>query len=164
MQPKKEIKHNRKMTSEDVRQIVAELHRWEAGELGSKLTWLVLEKNCGFTRAALNAKPEIKQAYSAAKTALRKGGITSTAKAHLETAATKERNDKLRRKLDESQAKNVEMQLLWQRVAYNLMAKGHGSISKYDQPIPPGEPVPDQETVDKVIGIYDRPLPARARK
>jgi hypothetical protein len=158
------IKHNRKMTSADVRRIVTELRRWEAGELGSKLTWSRLERDFGFTRVALNAKPEIKQVYSAAKTALRKGGITSTAKAHLGMAAAKERIDKLRRKLDESEAKNEKMQLLWQRVAYHLMAKGLGSISIYDQPIPPREPVPDPETVDKVIGIYDRPLPARARK
>ena len=64
----------------------------------------------------------------------------------------------------QTEAKVEEMQLLWQRVAYHLMAKGLGCISMYDQSIPPGEPVPDPGTVDKVIGIYDRPLPSRARK
>ena len=61
------------MSDSDINTIVADLDRWALGELGSKLTWAVLEERFGFSRQSLQAKSEIKAAYDNAKRALSGG-------------------------------------------------------------------------------------------
>ncbi len=164
MPPERKIKRSRKMTSIDVRRIVAELKRWEAGELGSKLTWSLLEKSFEFTRAAMNSKVEIKQAYTTARSALKKGGATSNAKTRTELEAAKDTNSRLRQRVAELESQLENMQLLWQRIAYHLMTKGVGSISMFDQPIPHGEAVPGIEKSEKLIVSLAGPLQKRNRR
>lgn len=60
-------KRFRRMSDSDINTIVADLDRWAMGELGSKLTWAVLEERFGFSRQSLQAKSEIKAAYDNAK-------------------------------------------------------------------------------------------------
>ena len=49
-------KRFRRMSDSDINTIVADLDRWAMGELGSKLTWAVLEERFGFSRQSLQAK------------------------------------------------------------------------------------------------------------
>ncbi|MEH9240134.1 hypothetical protein RAF34_24015, partial [Klebsiella pneumoniae] len=70
-------KRFRRMSDSDINTIVADLDRWAMGELGSKLTWAVLEERFGFSRQSLQAKSEIKAAYDNAKRAL-SGGLVKT--------------------------------------------------------------------------------------
>lgn len=65
------------MSESDIKTIVRDLDRWALGELGSKLTWAMLEDRFGFSRQSLQAKAEIKAAYDNAKTAL-SGGLIKT--------------------------------------------------------------------------------------
>ena len=44
------VKRFRRMSDSDINTIVADLDRWALGELGSKLTWAVLEERFGFSR------------------------------------------------------------------------------------------------------------------
>lgn len=71
------VKRFRRMSDSDINTIVVDLDRWALGELGSKLTWAVLEERFGFSRQSLQAKPEIKAAYDNAKQAL-SGGLVKT--------------------------------------------------------------------------------------
>ncbi|BDR46202.1 hypothetical protein IPCEC42_45130 [Escherichia coli] len=49
------VKRFRRMSDSDINTIVADLDRWALGELGSKLTWAVLEERFGFSRQSLQA-------------------------------------------------------------------------------------------------------------
>jgi len=48
------------MTDSDVKSIITDLDRWASGQLGSKLTWSILEDRFEFSRQSLQAKAEIK--------------------------------------------------------------------------------------------------------
>jgi len=82
------VKRFRRMAESDIKSIIADLDRWTLGQLGSKLTWAILEERFGFSRQSLQAKSEIKAAYDHAKKTLT-GGLVKT-----KEQATKE-NDEL---------------------------------------------------------------------
>lgn len=47
------VKRFRRMSDSDINMIVADLDRWAMGDLGSKLTWGLLEERFGFSRQSL---------------------------------------------------------------------------------------------------------------
>jgi hypothetical protein len=81
------------MANSDIASIVLDLDRWAAGQLGSKLTWAILEERFGFSRQSLQAKSEIKAAYDLAKLALSGGLVKSREQAVKD-------NDALQREID----------------------------------------------------------------
>ena len=130
------IKRNRKMTQEDVRGIVSELKRWQDGELGLKLNWEKVEKFSGFTKPALHAKQEIKEAFQQAKEALQNPDRKSSSRQKDDYAVYLENRAKT---LDEQleKYKNLENEWLgkWQRIAYHLRVHGL-SIEDVDRELP----------------------------
>ena len=115
------IKRNRKMTQEDVQGIVSELRRWQEGEMGLKLNWEKVEKFSGFTKPALHAKQEVKEAFQNAKGALQNTDRKSVSRQRDDYAVYLENRIKV---LDD-QLKNyrkLENDWLgkWQRIVYHL--------------------------------------------
>jgi hypothetical protein len=132
----RKIRKNRKMTTEDIGFIIQELRRWEQGDFGPKLTWEKIEKFTGFTKPALHAKPEIKEAFQKAKEILAKGGRKSVARQKDEYAVYLEnKTGALQEEL--KKYKQLEMTWLakWQRIAYHLKVRGI-SIEEVDQTLP----------------------------
>jgi len=61
----------RRMTANDIRNVVAEIEAHARGERDGRLTWNCLEAFCGFSHVALWQKAEIKEAFQRAKKTLR---------------------------------------------------------------------------------------------
>jgi hypothetical protein len=119
------IKRNRKMTPEDVQGIVSELRRWQEGEMGLKLNWEKVEKFSGFTKPALHAKQEIREAFKSAKQALQNPDRKSASRLKDDYAIYLENRIKsLNGELE--QYKKLENDWLgkWQRIAYHLRVHG----------------------------------------
>jgi len=51
-----------RMTPQHELEIVAELMRWQSGDLGSNFKWDVIVNQFGFSKPTLSSKPSIKEA------------------------------------------------------------------------------------------------------
>lgn len=129
------IRKNRKMTPEDISLIVQRLKQWEQGDFGPKLTWEKIEDFTGFTKPALHAKSEIKEAFQKAKEILAKGGRKSVARQKDEYAVYLE-NKTAALQEELKKYKDLEMTWLakWQRIAYHLKVRGL-SMEDVDRPL-----------------------------
>jgi pterin-4a-carbinolamine dehydratase len=143
-----------KLTEKQISWVLFELERWADGELGSKLTWLALERIAGFSRQALAAHPEIQSAYKKAKLALRSGSIKASRSQTNEQMRTLERKiASLEAIVADYKKREEQWQMRWQRIAYNLQQKGF-SVSEVDGP----DKVPTQRETAKVLSLFDKPL------
>jgi hypothetical protein len=143
-----------KLSKKQISLILFELERWAEGELGSKLTWSVLEQISGFSRQALAAHPEIQSAYKKAKLALRNGSIKSSRSQQSEQMRTLERKvASLGAIVDDYKKREEQWQMRWQRIAYNLQQKGF-SVSEVDR----ADKVPTQRETAKILRLFDQPL------
>ena len=117
-------KRFRRMTESDINLIIKDLNRWAMGDLGSKLTWGLLEERFGFSRQSLQAKSEIKAAYDTAKLAL-SGGLVKT-----KEQATQENQEllieiaRLKAELEAYRQKEQKWMLRWQQIAFHVRQKG----------------------------------------
>jgi hypothetical protein len=161
MSHKGAIKRNRKMTQQDINEIISEIYRWESGNLGSDLTWARLEEFSGFTRAALNSKMQIKVAYEKAKKALSKSGKPRIARERDYNNYLEKALEKARTELKEYKEREKGWLIKWQRIAYNIMAKGLVSIEAFDQAIPENAIPPDSKTVENIIRPFEKPLQSK---
>lgn len=152
----------RRMAINDVKSIVLDLDRWANGQLGSKLTWAILEERFGFSRQSLQAKPEIKAAYDLAKQALSGGLVKSREQ------ATKD-NDELQRDIARLKLEIVEYRkredlwrLRWQRIAYHIRAKGV-QMFDIDKPLQNETVTLTESDVAKIIKPFDKDIPPSGR-
>ena len=150
------------MSSTDVNAVVKDLDRWSLGELGSKLTWEVLESRFGFSRQSLQAKPEIKAAYLHAKNSLSGGLVKSREQATQENEELIREIEKQKIQIEEYQKRENLWKQRWQRIAYHIRQKG---IQMYnvDKSIE-GEykPLNDRE-VAEIIRPFDKEIPPSGR-
>ena len=149
------------MTEQDIKEILAELNRWESGELGSKLTWHRISDFSGYTRKALYSKPEIRSAFEIAKKALSKSGKTRIARERGHIGYLEKKLKAVERELAMYKKREKGWLIKWQRVAYHIMEKGIVGIQYYDQPIPENASLPDQKTTNNVIEFINKPLPPK---
>ena len=155
--------NNRRLTEGDIRQIVLELQRWTEGELGSKLTWALLEKQTGFSRQALQAHLSIKSAYQAAKEALRGGLIKTRSEFSTEVTQMRAELDELKSQLKAYKMKEKAWQKRWQRIAYHVRMKGI-SIASIDRSADNEDHYPAKNESTKILEPFDQPLPPTGRK
>lgn len=125
-------KHVPKMTDADRQYALKELEAWRDGQRGSKLAWNLLEKTTGFSRQTLSAKPEIKEAYDAAKAALSQGLRPRRPK---NDGYVEDRLKHLTNELEHYKQLEAEWLERWMRIAYHLRGKGL-SIEDMDRPLP----------------------------
>ncbi len=114
----------RRMSDSDMKTIVADLDRWSAGQLGSKLTWTVLEERFGFSRQSLQAKPEIKAAYDFAKKSLAGGLVINRQKAGKDIEYLQREVQRLELEVADYKRRELLWKERWQRIAYNIRQKG----------------------------------------
>lgn len=112
------------MSDSAVKLIVADLDRWAAGQLRAKLTWAVLEERFGFSRQALQAKPEVKSAYDFAKKSLAGGLVISKDQAGKDIEALQREVQRLELEIAEYKRREILWKERWQRIAYNIRQNG----------------------------------------
>ena len=152
----------KRLSATDVTMIVRELERWRDGQLGSKLTWAILESTYGYSRQALQAHPRIKLAYVAAKEALR-GGLVKTRTEHSEELEELMANIQvLEASLDDYKKKENDWQKRWQRIAFHLRNKGL-SVVEIDSSIPDGGSHPTKKEVELILLPFDKPMSPAGR-
>ncbi|WP_069638367.1 hypothetical protein [Burkholderia sp. PAMC 26561] len=133
---KRKIRANRKMTEDDVLRIKGELKRWEMKELGTKLTWDILERFSGFTRPALSAHPEIVDALKLARLALQSDRAAATRASLSRADEIVRENARLAKELAKYKRGEDVWHEKWICIAYNAQARGI-SIEELTQNIPP---------------------------
>ena len=156
------IKGSRRISDADVVQMVRELDKWASGQLGSKLTWAILEKRFGFSRQSLQSKPLIKAAYDQAKSAL-SGGIVRTKEKVVEDNGRLSREvDRLKRALEAWELKDKQWKQRYQRIAFHLRQKGL-HLYDLDREIHPGSQGPTERETGDVLRIFDKAIPPSGR-
>lgn len=156
------VKRFRRIADNEIRTIVAELDKWALGQLGSKLTWSKLEERFGFSRQSLQAKPEIKAAYTTAKHAL-SGGLVKT-----KEQATKQNEDylieikRLNSELEAFRQKEQAWMRRWQQIAFHIRQKG---IQMSSVDLTPGSKadLPANTETAKILRPFDKKIPPSGR-
>lgn len=150
------------MSDSDIKSIIAVLDRWAMGELGTKLTWAILEKDVGFSRQSLQSKSEIKAAYDNAKEALR-GGLVKTKE------MTSKENDeliceqkRLKIELEDFKRKEILWMQRWQRIAFHIRQNGI-LVGDVDKPIPDGGDKPTERQTANILRPFDKDIPPSGR-
>lgn len=151
-----------RMSESDIKTIVRDLDRWALGELGSKLTWAMLEDRFGFSRQSLQAKPEIKAAYDNAKTALSGGLIKTKEQATKEAEQLQVEVARLKAELEAYKRKEELWLRRWQQIAFHVRQKGIQMASVDKQP-PEGAELPSNTETAKILKIFDKEIPPSGR-
>lgn len=152
----------RRMANSDIASIVLDLDRWAAGQLGSKLTWAILEERSGFSRQSLQAKPEIKAAYDLAKLALSGGLVKSREQAVKDNDELQREIDRLKLEIKEYQRREGLWKLRWQRIAYHIRAKGI-QMHEIDKQTDSINGLPTEQEAAKIIRPFDKDIPPSGR-
>ena len=156
------VKRFRRMSDSDINTIVADLDRWALGELGSKLTWAVLEERFGFSRQSLQAKSEIKAAYDNAKRAL-SGGLGKTKEqATKEAEGVQVEGARLKAELNAYKRKEERWLCRWQQIAFHVRQKGIQMASVDKAPSEEGV-LPTKTETDKILRPFDKEIPPSGR-
>ena len=155
-------KRFRRMTKHEIAMIVAELDRWAMGQLGSKLTWSILEERYGFSRQSLQAKPEIKAAYDNAKHML-SGKLVKTAE---QTGKENEEllceNRRLKNELDTYKSKELRWLQRWQRIAFHVRQKGI-QMESVDREPPGDAELPSSTESAQILRPFNKDIPPSGR-
>ena len=156
------VKRFRRMSDSDINTIVADLDRWALGELGSKLTWAVLEKRFGFSRQSLQTKSEIKAAYDNAKQALSGGLIKTKEQATKEVKELQVEVDRLKTELEAYKRKEAQWLRRWQQIAFHVRQKGIQMMDVDKAPLEGVELSSNTETA-KILRPFDKEIPPSGR-
>lgn len=148
------------MADTDVKSIIADLDRWAAGQLGSKLTWAILEERSGFSRQSLQAKAEIKAAYDYAKKSLAGGLVKSREQATQENNELLNEVQRLRFEIAEYKRRENLWRERWQRIAFNIRQKGL-QVHEIDQSASENS-LTERET-NNVLRPFDKEIPSSGR-
>ena len=151
-----------RMSESDIKIIVRDLDRWALGELGSKLTWAMLEDRFGFSRQSLQAKPEIKAAYDNAKTALSGGLIKTKEQATKEAEQLQVEVARLKAELEAYKRKEELWLRRWQQIAFHVRQKGIQMASVDKQP-PEGAELPSNTETAQILRPFDKEIPPSGR-
>lgn len=117
--------------------IIAELERWQGGEMGARLTWERVEAFSGYTRQALSRHPEIVHAYKEAKRALADGSRKSRSRTVRDEIAYLDQTvESLRAKIRWYETLEAQWLQRWQRIANQCLQRGL-SIEDLDHPLDP---------------------------
>ncbi|EFL7403219.1 protein kinase, partial [Escherichia coli] len=146
-------KRFRRMSDSDINTIVADLDRWAMGELGSKLTWAVLEERFGFSRQSLQAKSEIKAAYDNAKRALSGGLVKTKEQATKEAEQLQVELARLRTELEAYKQREELWQRRWQQIAFHVRQKGI-QMASVDKTPPEGADLPSNTESAKILKMF----------
>lgn len=155
-------KRFRRMSDSDINTIVADLDRWAMGELGSKLTWAVLEERFGFSRQSLQAKSEIKAAYDNAKRALSGGLVKTKEQATKEAEQLQVELARLRTELEAYKQREELWQRRWQQIAFHVRQKGI-QMASVDKTPPEGADLPSNTESAKILKMFDKEIPSSGR-
>ena len=155
-------KRFRRMGSSDITAVVGDLDRWAAGQLGSKLTWALLEERFGFTRQSLQAKPEIKAAYDLAKKALSGELVKSRKRASDESDELVREVERLKLEIADYQRRETLWKQRWQRIAYHVRAKGI-QMSDVDKATQGQDGLPTEREVSNILRPLDKEIPPSGR-
>lgn len=155
-------KRFRRMSDSDINTIVADLDRWAMGELGSKLTWAVLEERFGFSRQSLQAKSEIKAAYDNAKRALSGGLVKTKEQATKEAEQLQVELARLRTELEAYKQREELWQRRWQQIAFHVRQKGI-QMASVDKTPPEGADLPSNIESAKILKMFDKEIPSSGR-
>lgn len=157
------VKRFRRMSDSDINTIVADLDRWALGELGSKLTWAVLEDRFGFSRQSLQAKSEIKAAYDNAKRALSGELVTTKQQATRQAKELQVEVDRLTAELKAYKLKEEQWLRRWQQIAFHVRQKGMqmGSVDKIPST---GTELPSNTETAQILRPFDQGIPPSGRR
>lgn len=155
-------KRFRRMSDSDINTIVADLDRWALGELGSKLTWAVLEERFGFSRQSLQAKSEIKAAYDTAKRALSGGLVKTKEQATKEAEKLKVELARHRTELEAYKQREELWQRRWQQIAFHVRQKGI-QMASVDKTPPESADLPSNTESAKILKMFDKEIPPSGR-
>lgn len=150
------------MSNGEIVAIVKDLDRWAAGQLGSKLTWAILEERFGFSRQSLQDKPEIKAAYDLAKHALSGGLVKNRQEAAKDINELHREVARLKFEIIEFQKKEQLWMLRWQRIAYHIRAKGI-QMSDVDKPTNVTVDFISQSELSVILKPFDEIIPPSGR-
>jgi hypothetical protein len=153
-------KRFRRMTDSDVKSIIRDLDRWAAGQLGSKLTWSVLEERFEFSRQSLQAKAEIKAAYDYAKKSLAGGLVKSREQAHQENEDLLHEMQRLKLEVAEYKRREQLWHERWQRIAFHIRQRGI-QIHEIDQHT--SESSLTEREVSNILRPFDKEIPPSGR-
>ncbi|OGT37082.1 MAG: protein kinase [Gammaproteobacteria bacterium RIFCSPHIGHO2_12_FULL_38_14] len=153
-------KRFRRITDSDVKSIIADLDRWAAGQLGSKLTWATLEERSGFSRQSLQAKAEIKAAYDYAKKSLAGGLVKSREQATQENEELLHEVQRLKLEVSEYKRREHLWRERWQRIAFHIRQKGM-QIHEVDQ-LTEESKLTERET-SNILRLFDKEIPSSGR-
>ena len=156
------VKRFRRMSDSDINTIIADLDRWALGELGSKLTWAVLEERFGFSRQSLQAKSEIKAAYDNAKRALSGGLVKTKEQATKEAEGLQVEVAPLKAELNAYKRKEERWLCRWQQIAFHVRQKGIQMASVDKAPSEEGV-LPTKTETDKILRPFDKEIPPSGR-
>lgn len=151
-----------RMSESDINAIVRELDRWALGNLGSKLTWAMLEQRFGFSRQSLQAKPEIKAAYDNAKKALSGELVITKEQAAKEVDKLQIEVARLKAELEAYKEKEERWLRRWQQIAFHIRQKGIQMVS-VDKQVPEGVDLPTNTETAKILKLFDKEIPPSGR-
>ena len=149
------VKRFRRMSDSDINTIVADLDRWALGELGSKLTWAVLEERFGFSRQSL-------QAYDNAKQALSGGLVKTKEQATKEAEELQVEVDRLKAELNAYKRKEELWLHRWQQIAFHVRQKGI-QMASVDKVPPEGADLPSNTETAQILRPFDKEIPPSGR-
>jgi len=153
-------KRFRRMTDSDVKSIISDLDRWAAGQLGSKLTWSVLEERFEFSRQSLQAKAEIKAAYDYAKKSLAGGLVKSREQATQENEELLHEVQRLKLEVAEYKRRENLWRERWQRIAFNIRQKG---LQVHEIDHPTTENTLSERETNNILRPFDKEIPPSGR-
>ena len=156
------VKRARRMTDTDIKSIIIDLDRWAAGQLGSKLTWAILEKRFGFSRQSLQAKPEIKAAYDYAKSQLSGGLVKSREVAVKENDEFQRENERLKLEIADYKHRETLWKQRWQRIAFHVRQRGV-QVQQVDASTPDDSDLPNDRETNKILKPFDKQIPPTGR-
>lgn len=151
-----------RMSESDIKAIVRDLDRWALGELGSKLTWAMLEDRFRFSRQSLQAKLEIKAAYDNAKAALSGGLIKTKEQATKESEQLQVEVARLKAELEAYKRKEELWLRRWQQIAFHVRQKGI-QMASVDKLPPEGAELPSNTETAKILKMFDKEIPPLGR-
>ena len=156
-------KRFRRMSESDITAVVKDLDRWASGQLGSKLTWALLEERFGFSRQSLQVKSEIKAAYDLAKQALSGGLVKSRQQSADESEGLLREVGRLKLEIAEYQRKEGLWKQRWQRIAYHIRAKGI-QMSSLDKPTQgSSDGLPSERDISNILRPFYKEIPPSGR-
>ena len=150
------------MSDSDIKGIIADLNRWTLGHLGSKLTWAILEERFGFSRQSMQAKSEIKAAYSNAKQALSGGLVKTSEETSKENKELVCEINRLEKEIEEYKRKELLWKKRWQRIAFHIRQKGI-QVQNIDREVPAGGDAPSEKETSNILRPFDKDIPPSGR-